>query len=88
MVTNAKDWFMFTIRMISFCLGFFIVLDYIFTCNVETRKGHLFMLSGIFLTIVLFVIYRWSDLFTSSTIPSNSYNMNIPANTTSVDILM
>ena len=66
----------------------FIVLDYIFTCNVETKKGHIFMLSGIFLTIVLFVIYRWGDLFSSSTIPSNSYNMNMPANTTSVDILM
>ena len=88
MVTNAKDWFMFTIRMISFCLGFFIVLDYIFTCNVETKKGHIFMLSGIFLTIVLFVIYRWSELFTNSTNNGTSYNMNMPYNSTSVDMLM
>ena len=88
MVTNAKDWFMFTIRMISFCLGFFIVLDYIFTCNVETRKGHLFMLSGIFLTIVLFVIYRWSDLFINTPNIGSSYNMNIPDNTTSVNMLL
>ena len=88
MVTNAKDWFMFTIRMISFCLGFFIVLDYIFTCNVETRKGHLFMLSGIFLTIVLFVIYRWSDLFIKIPNSGSSYNMNIPDNTTSVNMLL
>ena len=84
MVVETKDWFVLTIRLISFCIGFFIILDYIFTCNVQTNKGNIFMLSGMFLTIILFMIYRWSDIFSKK----NTITAGISTNsTTSIDML-
>ena len=65
-MTSSKDWIIYSLRILAFCIGFFIIMDYIFSCNVDTKKGHVIMVSCMLITLVGFVIYRWSDIFNSS----------------------
>ena len=65
-MTSSKDWIIYSLRILAFCIGFFIIMDYIFTCEVETKKGHIIMVGAMFVTIIGFVIYRWTDMFKAS----------------------
>ncbi len=70
-MTSSKDWIIYSLRILAFCIGFFIIMDYIFTCEVETKKGHIIMIAAMLITILGFIIYRWSEIFKSS---KNSIN--------------
>lgn len=62
-MSTTQDWIIYSLRILAFCIGFFIIMDYIFTCNIETKKGHMIMIIAMVITLSGFVIYRWSDIF-------------------------
>ena len=83
METSSKDWFILILRMFAFCIGFFIILDYIFTCNIDTKKGNIIMLVVMLLTIIGFVIYRWRHIFGKN----GSQVESMPPDVTSIDLI-
>jgi len=50
-----KDFFTFLWKLLTFCIGFYMLLDYVFVCRIKTYQGFYITLFALLLILMIFI---------------------------------